>query len=520
MNWIKKYKLKYLAVFFIAFAFFAFLQSAPVMPDPDGFYHAKTALLISDRGILQDFPFLQFTTLKYNYIDHHLLYHLILVPFVKFFNPLVGVKLAQSILAAIFITVFYWFLKKEKVKLPLLWTIILMANSPFIFRASLVKANAFSLIILFIGLYAIFYRKYWLLLIISYLYVLSYGGWPLILTCALIFIISDWLFQKIELKTAWKKLKINLLRINRKGSNIKLLFSCSVGLFLGLVINPYFPKNLKFYWEQIIQIGIINYQDKIGVGGEWYPYEPLELLASSGLAAIFFLIAAVIFFISLKKQNEKSLSLLIITLFFLVITLKSRRYIEYLIPFAVAFSAIATTRGLNSRNAKEFCFLLRNFYYKKTKCAIAVIIFFISAGTFLIIRDVYKTKQELSIGSDLNLYKNASEFIKKNSSSGDIVFHADWDDFPALFYHNSKNYYLVGLDPTFMYNYDADLYEEWVKITTGEDGENLYNKITKNFSAKFIFLDNEHSALNNHLFINPNFQLAYSDDEAKVYKIR
>ncbi len=519
-NIIKKYKINFLIIFFIAFAFFSFLQSAPVMPDPDGFYHAKTALLISERGIIRDFPFLQFTTLKDNYIDHHLLYHLILIPFVKFFNPLVGVKLAQSALAAIFITVFCWFLKKEKVKLPLLWTIVLMANSPFIFRISLIKANAISLILLFIGLYAIFYRKYWLLLIISYLYVLSYGGWPLILICALIFIISDWLFQKIELKTVWRKMKINLLRINRKQPNIKLLFSCSAGLLLGLVVNPYFTKNLKFYWEQIIQIGIINYQDKIGVGGEWYPYEPLELLASSGLAAIFFLIAAAIFFISLKKQSEKSLSLLVMTLFFLTITLKSRRYVEYLIPFAVAFSAIAATRGLNSKNLKEFYFLLRNFYRKKTKCAIVLIIFFMSSGAFLIIRDAYKTKQELSVGSDLNLYKNASEYIKENSSNGDIIFHADWDDFPALFYYNSKNYYLVGLDPTFMYNYDADLYEEWVGITTGKDVGDLYNKITENFSAKFVFLDNEHSALNNHLFINPNFQLAYSDDETKVYEIK
>ena len=519
---IKNFKLKYFAIFFAAFIFFSFLQSAPVMPDPDGFYHAKTALLISERGILQDFPFLQFTTLKDTYIDHHLVYHLTLIPFVKFFNPLVGVKFAQSILAALFITIFYWFLKKEKVKFAPLWIIVLTANSPFIFRISLIKANAISFILLFVGLYAIFNRKHLLLFVISYLYVLSYGGWPLILICVLIFIISDWLFQKIKPKTIWKKiaLKINLLRANKKQSNLKLLFSCFAGLFLGLIINPYFPKNLKFYWEQIVQIGIINCQDKIGVGGEWYPYKPLELLASSGLIAIFFLIALTLFFISFKKQNGKSFSLLIIALFFLAITLKSRRYVEYLIPFAIAFSAISITCGLNSKNAKEFYFLLQNFYRKKIKCAIVIIIFFISAGAFLIIRDVYKTKQELSVGSDLKLYKNSAEYIKKNSNSGDIIFHADWDDFPALFYYNSKNYYLVGLDPTFMYNYDINLYNEWVGITTGEDGKNLYEKITKNFNAKFIFLDSNHTAFNSHLFINPNFQLVYFNDEAKVYEIK
>lgn len=522
INKLKKYKLEYFTVFFVALIFFSFLQSAPIMPDPDGFYHAKTALLISEQGILRDFPYLQFTTLKNNYIDHHLLYHLTLIPFVKFFNPLIGVKFAQSILAALFITVFYWFLKKEKVKFASLWVIILAANSPFIFRISLIKANSISLIFLFVGLYAIFNRKHWLLLVISYLYVLSYGGWPLILICVLIFIISDWLFQKIRPKTVWQNiaLKINLLLTGKKQSNLKLLFSCFAGLLLGLTVNPYFPKNLKFYWEQIVQIGIINCQDKIGVGGEWYPYEPLELLASSGLIAIFFLIALTLFFISFKKQNNKSFSLLIMSLFFLTITLKSRRYVEYLIPFAVAFSAISIACSLGSKNAKEFYFLLQKFYRKKTKCAIAVIIFFTVAGAFLITRDAYKTKQELSVGSDLTLYKNAAEYIKKNSAGGDIIFHADWDDFPALFYYNSKNYYLVGLDPTFMYNYDVDLYEEWVEITTGKNKKDLYDKITKNFKAKFIFLDNEHIAFNDYLFINPNFQLVYSDNEARVYRIQ
>lgn len=148
-KFLVKSKTDYLIVFLLALAFFSFLQSAPVMSDPDGFYHAKVSMLISEQGIIKSFPWLQQTSLKENYTDHHFLYHLFLIPFVKFSDPLVGVKFAQALLSAFFILVFYWFLKKEKIKLPIFWVILLLTNSPFLFRISLVKANALSLIFFF-----------------------------------------------------------------------------------------------------------------------------------------------------------------------------------------------------------------------------------------------------------------------------------------------------------------------------------------------------------------------------------
>ena len=33
----------------------------------------------------------------------------------------------------------------------------------------------------------------------------------------------------------------------------------------GVIINP-FSKQFKIYWEQIMQIAVLNYQQKIGVG--------------------------------------------------------------------------------------------------------------------------------------------------------------------------------------------------------------------------------------------------------------
>ena len=160
MRKILKYKIDYLLVFFFAFLFFSFLQSAPVLPDPDGFYHAKMVEIMSKECVVQDFPYLQFTILKDGYIDQHFLYHLILIPSLLFPDNLIGIKFFQALLNSVFILLFYLLLKKEKIKAPLLWIIILITSSPFIFRISLIKANSFSLIFLFLGIYFIFNRKY------------------------------------------------------------------------------------------------------------------------------------------------------------------------------------------------------------------------------------------------------------------------------------------------------------------------------------------------------------------------
>ncbi|MEA2088646.1 MAG: hypothetical protein U9O55_02305 [Patescibacteria group bacterium] len=523
MEKILKYKMDYFLIFFFAFLFFLFLQSAPVLPDPDGFYHAKMTEMISKQGIVQDFPYLQFTTLKDGYIDQHFLYHLILIPSLLFSDHLIGIKCLQALINSVFIFLFYWLLKKEKIKIPLFWTIILITSSPFIFRISLIKANSLSLIFLFLGIFFIFNKKYLLLFVLSYFYVWAYGGWPLMLVLAFVFVFSQFLNKKIQRESVFRKFcsRLDFLHLYKQKQKIdfKLIIICLSGIILGLVLNPYFYKNFYFYYQQIIQIGLINYQDKINVGGEWYAYPFFELAQSSLIVFFIFLIALFLFLISIKNQNAKSVSLLILSFFFLALTLKSRRYVEYLIPFLVFTSAFIITFSLKDNFVRDICFLFSKFYKNKKiafYCSAIFLIFVFSVVTF---KEVKRTKQELSFGSNLTLYKNSAEYLQKYSFKKDIIFHADWDDFPSLFYYNNHNYYILGLDPTFMYKYDKQLYDEYARITTGEDSYDLYKKIKYDFNAKFVFFDKNHLALKHNLMLDNRFVLVYQDEEAEIYEI-
>src|SRR3990172_1268714 len=258
--------LQYLLIILAAYFLFFWLQSAPVLSDPDSFYHAKIAQILANGKILHEFPWLRFTTLKDNFTDHHFLYHIFLIPFVSLFpDPLAGLKFSVVVIGALVFTVIFWFLKSNKVPFSFALTLILLAAGPYLFRANLAKAPILSLAVLIVGLQLMFRKKYIPLFFLSFFYVWLYGGWMLLGGAAIVFVVTDTIKYQVS---SIKYLKIDW----------KLVIAVFGGLLAGLSINPYFPDNIAFTWQQAVKIGLINYQNIIGVGGEWYPYKIFDLI--------------------------------------------------------------------------------------------------------------------------------------------------------------------------------------------------------------------------------------------------
>jgi len=68
---------------------------------------------------------------------------------------------------------------------------------------------------------------------------------------------------------------------------------------------------------------------------------------------------------------------------------------------------------------------------------------------------------------DSSRYRAAASWLVANTPVGTRVFATDWDDFPELFFWDTNNAYLNGLDPTYMYLEDGPLYLQWRSITRG-----------------------------------------------------
>jgi len=504
----------YLLLFAVAISFLAYFQTTPAFPDPDSFYHAKMALLIADEGLPTSFPWLQATVLRDSFIDQHLLYHVFLIPFVKLMDPLQGAKFANVLIGTALIVFFYHLLRSQKVKFAFWFSAALLATMPFTFRISLVKAPGFSILLLLVGLYCILKHRHRALFLLSMLYVWAYGGFLLITVLA-----GSYAFISVLWNWAERRPQNSLWRIASHSHEVKLFLSAAGGVIAGLVINPYFPQNLTFYWHQLVKIGIVNYQNVISVGNEWYPYKFVDLMASTTIVSIILLLGLYLFFLRYRKPTKKLITSFVLFLFFMFITLKSRRYVEYYVPFAIIFDAFLVSHLIRSVDWRELWRSIAGFYQKRRVISTLLIVYVLVMLPTVIIRDVKKTYADFKNGISVHRFEDVSVWLMRYSSPGDVVFHSSWDEFPILFYHNAQNYYTAGLDPTFTYEYSEELYRKMVDITVGTQKSNLHEDIAGKFGASFVFVEANHGQMDGNIQRSPGFRRVYHDDEATIYEV-
>ncbi|NUM25921.1 MAG: hypothetical protein HUU49_04915 [Candidatus Buchananbacteria bacterium] len=499
----------YCLLFIIGLGIFGYLHFDQTFADPDSFYHAKLTEFLITKGAITEFPWLSVTTLARGFIDHHFLYHILLVPFVLLLTPLIGLKVFTVIFSSLTILALFWFLRSLQVRGAFWYALFLITVNPFVFRLSLAKAQQVVLLLLFLFLFFLLRRNYIGLILVSCVYVWSYAGWPLLLLLGFLYAAVNW-FWNIS-QRGWFKFKLDRLKLHWQ--NAWLLLSIVIGLAAGLFFSPYFPTNLNFYWQQSFKIAVVNYQYIIDVGAEWYPYSPLDLLASAIPFFALVLIALLAFIIFYDKQPMNSWFFLVVSFLFFALTLKSRRYVEYFIPLALIFSALSLN-VLVRQFEGEIVRLISRKYLWLLFAVIVIGLIPVAARDLASVKDFYRR------GFAFNKFEEPARWLKENSQPGDVVFHSDWDEFPILFYHNDQNYYLVGLDPTFMYEYDPGLHQRWVDIVTGHDDQDLYVKIKNLYNARYVFVDiKQNESFANHLADEPLFEEVFSNQEAKIYRL-
>ena len=95
-----------------------------------------------------------------------------------------------------------------------------------------------------------------------------------------------------------------------------------------------------------------------------------------------------------------------------------------------------------------------------------------------------------------------------------MIFNTDWDEFPFLFFFNTDNYYIVGLDKLYMIHYDEEKYELWRKICSGRV-EKPSETIWRDFGASYVIADTRaRKAFIVQAANDPNMKLVYPPVEA------
>ena len=116
------------------------------------------------------------------------------------------------------------------------------------------------------------------------------------------------------------------------------------------------------------------------------------------------------------------------------------------------------------------------------------------------------------------LYGRGIGLVGKPYGSWNAGLQTDWDDFPYLFFHNTHNIYLVGLDPTYLERADPELWDLWVAVTQGEIHQPSA-AIRSAFGATYVVSDAQHKAFTDKARDDPGMHLVYQDEYSYVWQI-
>ncbi|MFY9572372.1 MAG: hypothetical protein WAV20_13310 [Blastocatellia bacterium] len=465
----------------------------PAILDNDGYYHIRWAKMLREQWPhLPAFKAMPLTTLdEQNYVDHHYLFHVLLIPF-TFADLRVGAKLAAVFFSSLGIVSLFALMVVYQVRHRWLWLAPLIASSePFLYRMSMTRAPALSLVLLGVGTYLILKRKHVWVALLSFVFVWSYSLFPLMLAFSLAYAIAAYLSdRRIDL---WSAL------------------ASTIGIAAGLVINPYFPKNLELFRAHLIMKSGGTYPVDVGI--EWYPYETWIFLGTSVVAFVIYFLALAAFEYRERERDLKPLFFLIVSAILLVMAFKSRRFIEYWPPFAIVFAAFTISPRLERVN---FAWLAgtRDRVIASLAAAVVTMSAILWMGGCL-----WQARQDVKSEPDPFAYRGASEWIAANTPPGSMIFNTDWDDFPFLFYYNPANTYIVGLDPTYLYDRDAELWKLYASITLGNEDDPA-PLIRNRFGAEYVFTDNEHPDFMQVAEDSGDFEKVYEDTFTTVLRVR
>lgn len=498
IDWMRKNLLitifSFATVFLISFVFFALFEFKGTMPlfsGEDSFYHVGMAKYISSHGIPQTFPYLNFTIINDKFVDHQLLFHLLLVPFIKLFGENIGPKLMNILFISLTFSLIFLIFRHYKLKLAALYSALILFTMPcdFYFRMAFIRVQGVALFLMTLSYYFILKNNCIALLITSFFFVWLYGGSVFLPALIVIYIISEALSgEKID----WKI----------------ILYGIS-GFALGIIINPYFPKNIFFLYSQIFQTGI---GAKPYSGGEWRPYDTWYWTTISIIPIVIFF-GSILFSLARNiKIDARKLTLLLFSFFMLLLQWKSKRFVEYW-PF---FASVTGILLIGQYFEKSMEGMKRNANIILFSTMASILVFIITIKASVEITQGYKdTKTPINASAT----KQVNDYLIANSESGQIIFTDDWDVFPFYFFFNQKNYYIVGLDPEFMNLYSHTLYEEYSKISSGNDTENL-ERIKEDFNSSWVLVGKDHPNFKRNLNNKPSlFTEVFENSDYTLYKV-
>jgi hypothetical protein len=287
----------------------------PVLYDADAYYHLAVARAYAERGMLHALDWARFSVLRDGFGDKELLFHVLLVPFVRLGDPTAGGFLALTLLGAAVAAVLAWSAVSAIGPWGAVIPFLVFGGAiDFTLRMVRLRPELLSLLLLLAAVSLAARRRAILLGVVGALYALSYTAFHAFLgLCVLFWLYGLW----VERRNDWR-----------------LVVYPAVGVGLGLVVHPQFPANLRVWVAQNLDFFLQPAGPDVGVEIQSRTTRDTLVLNLGWLAGLVVLWRSRVPLRPPARESRLRDCTMLAAAVFAVLYLLMARFIIYLVPLA------------------------------------------------------------------------------------------------------------------------------------------------------------------------------------------
>ncbi len=470
----------------------AFLQlSSPALFGVDGYYHIRVPYFLRQFGPDYDFRWAQLSTFAEHFSDKELLFHVLTIPFTWLGGDIIlQAKAAVIFFAFLFLVTFTAVLLRYGH--PCLAAVAVAAlpfTQYFFIYLNILRPKTLAVTLVIMLLWLVVEKKWLGVLAVSLLFPLAHISYPVVpLLCLAVEVVR---------------------RLHRGEFFFRNVVYALAGTAGGTFLHPNYPDNLRSLYLNgvVVPWSAVSGGISLSYGLEWKPVTTKLLFLSSPLFFLGLFLAMTLLVTGRVETRFPTAAFFLATCFFLFPALFSYCYWYYAAPVGLIFLALLFSDYLAKRPGRDKVLLL-------------------GAGGMLVALTAFTYTlrggfaAEFSALQERNLhYQRAAAWMEENLPPGVRVFHASWSDSPYFIGLNPKDYYLVVLDPIYMYHWSAETYRRWVLLSQGRLADPA-GELRERFVAKYGYTGSERGMYRQVLDMPDDFEVLYREPRGLIFRVR
>lgn len=155
---LRKFALPLLLILYVACLFGATAWFQDGLFERDGYYHARFARMMPERGLSRHFPWTQISTWMDSFCDKEFLYHLAMMPFAQIGKePIFGARLFACLLSMTVVVTLFCVLRANRARWPAFFAALPLAmGGLFIARLGMIRSHVLSMLLILLGVHFLF----------------------------------------------------------------------------------------------------------------------------------------------------------------------------------------------------------------------------------------------------------------------------------------------------------------------------------------------------------------------------